>query len=157
MEVTTPSDCEIVMTRIFDAPRELVFNAFTEPELIRRWLLGPDGWSMPVCEVDLRVDGTYRYLWRNDADGKEFGVRGVFREIARPERIVHVEKFDEPWYPGEAQVTSSFLERDGSTAYTMTIRFESQAARDEALESGMTGGVQASYDRLAGVLGLITA
>jgi len=157
MEVTTPGDREIMMTREFDAPRDLVFNAFTEPELIKRWLLGPEGWSMPVCDVDLRVDGTYHYLWRNDEDGKEFGVHGVFREIARPERIVHVEQFDEPWYPGEAHVTSTFLERDGSTAYTMTIRFESQEARDQALESGMTGGVEASYDRLAGILGLTTA
>ncbi|MBD5657080.1 MAG: SRPBCC domain-containing protein, partial [Candidatus Eremiobacteraeota bacterium] len=102
LQVATPSDREIVMTRIFDASRDLVFDAFTTPEWIRRWLLGPPGWSMPICEVDLRVNGPFRYVWRNDADGTTFGVGGVYREIVRPERIVHVEKFDEPWYPGEA-------------------------------------------------------
>src|SRR5262245_49332205 len=96
LQVTTPTEREIVMTRVFNASRGLVFDALTKPELIRRWLLGPDGWSMPVCEVDLRVGGSLRYVWRNAA-GQEMGMRGVFREIVRPARLVHTEVFDDPW------------------------------------------------------------
>ena len=84
LEITTPGDREIVMTRVFDAPRELVFDAHTKPELVKRWLLGPDGWSMPVCEIDLRVGGAYRYVWRRDTDGTEMGMGGVYREIVPP-------------------------------------------------------------------------
>ena len=152
MQLTTPNDREIVMTRVFDAPRDLVFEAFTEPELIKRWLLGPEGWSMPVCEIDLRVGGTIRYLWRNEADGSEFGLTGVYREIVRPERTVHVEKYDEAWYPGEAVVTGTFDEREGATTFTMTVTYESRAARDTALQSGMERGITASYARLADLL-----
>lgn len=152
LELTTPSDREIVMTRVFDAPSTLVFDAFTKPELIRRWLLGADGWSMPVCDVDLRAGGTFRYTWRNDADGKEFGMGGVYREVRRPERTVHAERFDEAWYAGEALVTTAFLEQHGSTTVTMTILYESCEARDMAHESGMERGVAASYDRLADLL-----
>ncbi len=83
LEITTPSDREIVMTRVFDAPRDLVFDAYTKPELLKRWLLGPRGWSMPVCEIDLRVGGAYRYVWRRDPDGNEMGMGGVYREIVR--------------------------------------------------------------------------
>ncbi len=151
-EVSTPTDREIVMTRVFNAPRATVFDAFTKPELIARWLLGPDGWSMPVCEVDLRPGGRYHYLWRNDAGDKEFGVSGVYREIVKPELVVHAERFDDPWYPGEALVTNVFVERDGRTNFTMTIAFESKEARDLAIETGMAHGVEASYDRLAGIL-----
>src|SRR5882757_3458873 len=93
LEVTTPTDREIVMTRVFSAPRRLVFDALTKPELVRRWLLGPDGWSMPVCEIDLRVGGSLHYVWRH-ADGREMGMHGVFREIAQPDRFVHTEIFD---------------------------------------------------------------
>jgi uncharacterized protein YndB with AHSA1/START domain len=150
--VTTPDDRTIVMTRLFAAARPPIFDAFTKPELIKRWLLGPDGWSMPVCEVDLRVGGTFHYVWRNDSDGRQFGMGGVYREVDPPERVVHVEKFDEPWYPGEAVITTVLSERDGATLLTLTSLFESREARDMALESGMTGGVEASYDRLAELL-----
>src|SRR5580693_4278438 len=101
LQVTTPSDREIRMTRIFDAPRRLVFDAFTKPALVKQWLLGPPGWSMPVCEIDLRVGGGYRYVWREDFGGAQMGVRGVFREIVAPERVVCTEVFDEAWYAGE--------------------------------------------------------
>jgi uncharacterized protein YndB with AHSA1/START domain len=157
LELATPSDREIVMTRVFDAPRGTVFDAFTTPELISQWLLGPDGWSMPVCDVDLRVGGTFRYVWRNDADGREFGLAGVYHEIMRPARILHSEKFEEPWYPGEARITSIFREQNGSTTFTMTILFESPEARDTALESGMERGVSASYDRLSNLFDRTTA
>src|ERR1035437_1248164 len=101
LKLTTPTDREIAMTRVFDAPRALVFDALTKPELVRRWLLGPPGWSMPVCEIDLRVGGAYRFLWRN-VGGAEMGVRGSYREIAAPERLVATERFDAGWYPGRA-------------------------------------------------------
>ena len=95
LKVTTPSEREIVMTRVFDAPRQLLFEAHTKPDLVKRWLLGPPGWSMPVCEIDLRVGGKFRYVWRRDNDGTQMGMGGVYREIEAPERIVNTEKFDE--------------------------------------------------------------
>ncbi len=152
LELTTPSAREIVMTRCFDSPGNLVFDALTKPELIRQWLLGPEGWQMPICEVDLRVGGGFHYVWRNDADEREFGMHGTFREITPVDRIVHVENFDEPWYPGDAVVTTTFIERNGSTTLTLTMLFESREARDAALESGMERGVAVSYDRLAALL-----
>ena len=90
-QVTMPSDREVTVTRSFKAPRALVFRAYTEPELVRRWMLGPPGWSMPVCEMDVRVGGSYRWRWRSDTDGKEFGFAGTFREVQPPSRLVHTE------------------------------------------------------------------
>jgi uncharacterized protein YndB with AHSA1/START domain len=142
---------EIVMTRIFDAPRRLVFDALTKSELVKQWLLGPPGWSMPVCEIDLRVGGGYRYVWRNEK-GKEMGMRGVFREIVAPERIVQTETFDDPWYPGEAVGTAVLVEQDGRTTLTQTMLYESRGIRDAILGSGMERGVAASYDRLEDIL-----
>src|SRR5579872_2950338 len=115
LKITTPTDREIVMTRVFDAPRHLVFAAWTRPELLKRWLLGPPGWSMPVCEIDLRVGGKYRYVWRQDSDGTEMGMGGVYREIVKPERIVATEKFDQSWYEGEAVGTTLLAEQGGRT------------------------------------------
>jgi uncharacterized protein YndB with AHSA1/START domain len=152
LKVTTPSDHEIVMTRAFDAPRALVYDAHTKPELVRRWLLGPPGWSMPVCEIDLRVGGKYRYLWRNDGDGSEMGMGGVYREIRAPERVVNTERFDQAWYPGEGVGTLVLVEQRGRTTLTHTMRYESREARDAVLKSGMEQGVAASYDRLAELL-----
>jgi uncharacterized protein YndB with AHSA1/START domain len=149
-EVTTPSDREIVMTRTLTAPRSLVYDAFTKPDLIKRWLLGPDGWSMPVCEVELRRGGRLRYVWRSDADGREFGIAGEYREVIRSERLVHAEKMDD--VPGEALVTTTFTERDGLTTVTMANLYNSVEIRDMALESGMDEGVAKSFDRLAGFL-----
>ncbi len=150
--LTTPSEREVALTRVFAAPRRQVFDAFTLPELLRRWLLGPPGWSMPVCEIDLRVGGSYRYVW-SGADGTVMGVRGVYREIAPPERIVATEAFDPAWYPGEALTTIELVERDGVTTLTLTVLYESREARDVALRTDMEKGVAASYDRLAEILG----
>jgi uncharacterized protein YndB with AHSA1/START domain len=152
LELTTPTDREIVMTRIFDAPRALVWDAFTKPELIRRWLLGPEGWSMPVCEMDLRPGGSFAYTWRSDENGREFGITGAIKEIDAPDRMVRTERFTDEWYRGEALVTTTFVESAGTTTVTMTILHETRESRDEALESGMEGGVAKSYDRLAGIL-----
>jgi uncharacterized protein YndB with AHSA1/START domain len=151
LKLTTRGDREIVMTRTFDAPRNLVFDAFTKPELVRQWLLGPPGWSMPVCEIDLRVGGSYRYVWRKPGVS-EMGMGGVYREIVAPEKIVATEKFDQAWYPGEAIGTLVFVEQAGKTTVTQTMLYQSQEARDGILKSGMETGVAASYDRLAELL-----
>ena len=152
LKLTTRGDREIVMTRAFDAPRKLVFDALTKPELVKQWLLGPDGWSMPVCEIDLKVGGKYRYVWRRDKDGTEMGMGGVYRQIVAPERIVATEKFDQSWYPGEALGTLVLIEQAGKTILTQTVLYESREARDGVLKSGMEKGVVASYDRLAKLL-----
>ncbi len=151
LKVMARGEREIVMTRVFDAPGDLLFDALTKPELVRRWLLGPPGWTMPVCEIDLKVGGAYRYLWRNES-GTEMGVRGLFREIRPPERLVHTERFDEAWYPGEAVLTTALVEQSGKTTLTVTILYESREARDAVLKSPMESGVAASYDRLAEML-----
>jgi uncharacterized protein YndB with AHSA1/START domain len=150
LQVTTPSDREIAMTRVFDAPSHLVFEALTTPELVKRWLLGPPGWSMPHCQIDFKVGGAYRYVWRNDENGTEFGTGGVFREIHPPGRIVHTEQMDGA--PGEALVTTGLVEQGGRTTLTLTMLFDSQKARDATLQSGMEKGVAVSYDRLADLL-----
>ena len=113
---------------------------------------GPPQWSLIVADVDLRVGGRYRYVWRNAKTGTEMGMGGVYRELVAPERIVATEKFDESWYPGEAVGTIGLVEKDGRTTVTQTIRYESREAREAALQSGMERGVAASYDRLAELL-----
>ena len=115
LTVSTIGDHEIVMTRSFDAPRRLVFDAHTKPELVKRWLGVRGGWTLPLCEIDLKVGGAYRYVWRHEGKGREMIMSGVFREIAPPERIVCTELFDDPWYPGESLVTTVLTERDGET------------------------------------------
>jgi uncharacterized protein YndB with AHSA1/START domain len=150
--VTPSGDREIVMTRLFDAPRGLVFDALTKPELIRRWLLGPGGWSMPVCTVDLRVGGAYRYVLRNDRNGAEMGWGGTYREIVRPERIVLTERFDQPMYPGESVITTVLTEKGGKTIFTARLLFESKVARDKLLSTGMEHGAAASYNKLEQLL-----
>jgi uncharacterized protein YndB with AHSA1/START domain len=152
MKITTPSEREIAMTRVFDAPRRLVFEAVTKPELVQQWLLGPDGWSMPVCEIDLRVGGKYRYVWRRISDGKDMGMGGVYREIVAPERIVATETFDDPWYKGEAVGTTVLVEQSGKTTLTQTMLYDSREIRDAILKTPMEKGVARSYDRLAEVL-----
>ena len=152
MKFIPTAEREIVVTRVFDAPRRLVFDAFTKPDMLKHWMLGPDGWSMPVCEMDLRAGGAYRWVWQSDADGKRFGVAGVFREVVAPERIVHTERFDPPWYPGEAEVTILFVEKAGKTTFTMTIAYSSRDTRDGAVKSGMEKGMARSYDRLETLL-----
>ena len=152
LKLMTQDDREIVMTRALDAPRRLVFDAFTKPELVKQWLLGPPGWSMPICEIDLRVGGVYRYVWRRDSDGSKMGMGGVYREIVSPERLVATEKFDQAWYPGEAVISTVFVEQGGKTTITQTVLYQSREARDAVLKSGMEKGVAASYDRLAELL-----
>jgi uncharacterized protein YndB with AHSA1/START domain len=146
LKLTTRGDRELVMTRTFDAPRALVFDAFSKPEYIKRWLLGPDGWTMPVCEVDFKVGGKWRYVWKKGSD--EMGAGGSFRDIQAPERIVHTERFDDPWFEGESIVTTLFTEKDGRTTVEMTMAFDTKETRDGVLKSGMEDGVEVSYVRL---------
>src|SRR5215467_787337 len=151
-KVTTLTDKEIQMTRVFDAPRHLVRDAFSKPELLKKWLLGPPGWEMVVCNVANKPGECYRYEWRNTATGHQFGTGGVAREIS-PGRIVHTEAMD--GQPGESVVTTDFVEEDGKTTVTMTLLFESKEIRDMALKSGMEHGVAASYNRLEELLSLV--
>ena len=151
-KLSTPSDREILVERDFDAPRALVFDAFTRPDLVRRWLLGPDGWTMPVCQIDLRVGGAYRYVWRKESTGAEMGMGGTFREIVPREKLVITEKFDDAWYPGEAINTTTFEERSGVTTVRLVVTYESREARDIASRSGMERGMIAGFDRLEQVL-----
>jgi uncharacterized protein YndB with AHSA1/START domain len=148
LKVSTPGELEIVMARDFDAPPGMIFDALTQPELVQRWLTGPDGWIMPVCEIDLKIGGAWRYVWRNEENGREFGMHGEYREIVRPERIVHTEFFGE----GESLVTSSITAKGDTTTLTMTMRFASRAERDAALKTGMADGVAIGYDRLDEIL-----
>jgi uncharacterized protein YndB with AHSA1/START domain len=124
-----------------------VFDAFTKPELVRQWLLGPPGWSMPVCEIDLKAGGTYRYVWRKEGV-PDMGMGGVFCEIEVPSRIVATEKFDEAWYPGEALNTTAFVQQRRVTKTTIRLCYQSQEARDTARRSGMEHGMAASLNRL---------
>jgi uncharacterized protein YndB with AHSA1/START domain len=151
LTVTTPSDREIALTRTFSAPRALVFDALTKPELVRRWMLGNMGASMPVCEIDLRVGGAYRFVWRNP-DGGEMAMMGLYRELVRPERIVNTQRFDTPWMPGESVLTTTLEESSGQTTFISTTLFDSRETRDKMLKSGMESGASASYDRLETLL-----
>ena len=151
LQITTPSDRELAMIRSFDAPRGLVWDAWTKPELLKQWLGVRGGWTFAVCEVDLKVGGKYRYVWRGPS-GAEMRMGGVFREVAKPERLVATEKFDESWYEGDAMDTTTFVERGGKTTVTTTVRYASKAVRDAVLKSPMESGVAESYNKLDEVL-----
>lgn len=152
LEITLPSDREIRIRRAFDAPRNLVWDAHTKPELVRRWLLGPPGWEMPVCKIDLRVGGEYRYEWEDRGRNKKMGMGGIYTEVVKPERIGSKEKFDDDWTGGETVALHIFTEKSGRTTSVMTVLYASKEARDGAAASGMTDGMEAGYQRLDDVL-----
>ncbi len=151
LSFTLPSEREIRMKRVFVAPRTLVFEAFTRPDLLKRWFFGKPGGVLAVCQVALKAGDSYRYVWR-DADGSEMGMSGVCLEIIVPERLVATEQFDQPWYPGNATGTITLNEEGGVTTLTQTIRYESQSARDTVLNTPIEHGVALGYDRLAELL-----
>jgi uncharacterized protein YndB with AHSA1/START domain len=153
LKVTTPTDREIVITRVFDAPRNLVFDAMAKPELLRRWLLGPPGWSMVVCENDLRVGGAFRHVWRR-TDGTEMAMRGVYREVVPPERVVRTATFEFGCeaQSGEQVETLVLAEQGSKTMLTVALLYPSKEARDATIASGMERGVAESYDKLAEML-----
>ncbi|MCW2938755.1 MAG: ATPase [Actinomycetia bacterium] len=148
--VTTPTDREIVVTRVFDAPRRLVFDAWTKPELLKRWF-GARGWNLVVCEVDLRVNGTWRFLSRGP-DGTDMGHGGVYRVIQPPGRLVYTELFDNQSYPDESLITHEFVEQDGKTTLTSTLLYATQEGRDIVLSYPMERGLAEGYDRLTQLL-----
>jgi uncharacterized protein YndB with AHSA1/START domain len=143
--LTTPSDQEILMTRVVDAPRQLVLAAFTDPKHVPHWMLGPDGWTMPVCEVDLRPGGGWHFVWRR-SDGTEMEMRGVYQEIVPPERLVETESWGEDW--PETLNTLVLTEENGVTTIRQSMLFPSIEARDAAIKTGMADGASVSYDRL---------
>ena len=151
LTIETDNDLEVVIIREFDAPRELLYRCHTEADLVRTWLLGPPGWTMPVCEIDARVGGKYRYVWRKDS-GTEMGMGGVFKEVVRPERLVNTQLFDQDWTGGETIGTMTFTEKNGRTKMHQVILYSSKEARDGALQTGMTEGMQAGYERLDALL-----
>jgi uncharacterized protein YndB with AHSA1/START domain len=152
LTVTTPTDREIVLTRAFDAPRRLVFDALTKPALLRRWF-GARGWNLVVCEVDLRVGGSWRFVSRGPG-GAEMGHGGEYREVLPPDRLVYSELFDDQSYPGESLITHVLVEHDGRTTLTSTVLYASREGRDTVLSYPMERGVAEAYDRLAELLQL---
>lgn len=148
---STPSDRELVATRELDAPRRLVWDAYTRPEQAQRWMIGPPGWTLLVCEMDLRPGGEWRFVWRGN-DGAQMEMRGVFREVLPPERIVNTEAWGGDW--PETLNTVELREDSGRTTMTCTILYPSREARERALATGMKDGWAMSLDRLDGLLRL---
>lgn len=151
LEITTPTDREIAMTRVFDAPSRLVFEAYTRPGLLKQWLGVQNGWELDVCEIDLRVGGSYRYVWRGP-NSAAMTMGGVYREIVPGERIVTTERFEDPGYECAVVGTVTFVEHDGKTTLTMTLLYASKEVRDSVLKSPMKQGVAVSFEELAGIL-----
>jgi uncharacterized protein YndB with AHSA1/START domain len=147
LTVTTSGDRELVFSRVFAAPRQLVFDCWTKPELLKRWF-GPPGWNLDVCEIDLRVGGRYRFVMKAD-DGQSMGFGGTYFEVVVPALLVADEQFDEPWYEGEATVRMDFDEQDGRTTWTETVRYDSQEIRDGVIGTGAADGLEESLERLA--------
>jgi len=149
MEVTTPTEREIVITRQFDAPRRLVFEAWTNPKYLPQWMLGPEGWTMPVCEIDLRPGGKWHFKWHH-ANGQDMEMQGVYREVKPPERLVSTESWGGDW--PETLNTLALKEENGQTTVTMTLLYPSKEARDNALKCGMKEGMVATFNRLEKLL-----
>ncbi|MGE3108424.1 MAG: SRPBCC family protein [Phycisphaerales bacterium] len=160
LKVSTPSDLEIVITRSFSAPRTRVWDAMTKPDLVRRWMFCPPGWSWATCIMDVRVGGAYRWEWNGPDGTLAMTIHGVHREVVPPSRIVHTERMemapgsncgpaqdadDEPW---ELVATLELTEHRGVTSMKMTLTFGSKQARDAALKSGMEHGMEAGYQSL---------
>jgi uncharacterized protein YndB with AHSA1/START domain len=154
IEVTQPSDREVRVVRTFKAPRQLVWDAHTKPELVQKWQLGPPGWDMPVCEMDVRVGGTYKWRWKSQEDGKQFGFHGTFTEVNAPSKVVHEEYYDPGDIGGSMPVsepcivTLELSEQKGVTTLVCTMKFASKEARDGAVSTGMTNGMEMGYARL---------
>jgi uncharacterized protein YndB with AHSA1/START domain len=154
LKVVASGEREIVITRSFDAPPHLVWQAMTRPELIRRWLFLPPGWTMTRCDEDVRVGGAYRWEWAGPDGKPAMSVGGVYKEVVPHRRVVRTEKFDFGCQAqaGEQVGTMEFTERDGETTVTITVAYPSKEARDGALASGMEQGMSASYDNLEAML-----
>jgi len=153
IKVETPSDREVRVTRTFKAPARLVWDAHTKPELMRIWLRGYDGWSMPVCEMDVRVGGSYRWRWRNDETREEFGFFGKYLEVVPPARLVFEERYDQGSFgvammKEPAIITTVFAEAGGVTTLIVTMKYASKAERDDTIATGATEGMEHNYRHL---------
>jgi uncharacterized protein YndB with AHSA1/START domain len=152
-EVSTPDDTSVVVKRTFAAPVPLVWRAYTEAGLLKRWCPGLPGWSMHVCEMDLRKGGQYRWRWREEATGNEFGFNGEFLELVVNRKIMHTQVYDPgdlgiPMGDNPTIVTVELQEADGITLVTTTIAFATKEDRDAGINSGMTDGMEISYQNL---------
>jgi uncharacterized protein YndB with AHSA1/START domain len=145
LTITMPTEREVLVTRIFDAPRRLVFDAWTNPEYVPQWMLGPEGWTMPICEIDLRPGGAWHFVWHH-SDGNDMEMHGVYREVTPPSRLVCTESWGGDW--PETLNTVDLTEENGRTTMKLTILYPSMEARDRALKTGMKEGMASSFDRL---------
>lgn len=159
LQVSTPTDTTIVMTRVFHAPRRLVWEAMTDPARIPQWLFAPPTWTMTACEGRPRVGGSYRWEWANERGERMMTIHGVFKEVVPPERVSHTEIMDmgegsgcAAGPLGELLATIELREKDGVTHMLMTLQFGSKEERDGALQSGMEHGMEAGYKQLDALL-----
>ena len=158
IEVTQPSEREVRVVRTFNAPRQLVWDAHTKPELMKKWCYGYEGWTLATCDMNVREGGKYRWRWRNSADGSEFGFFGTFSEVNAPSKLAHDQYFD----PGDMDyampvgdpslIALDFSEAGGITTLAMTMTFVSKEARDQAVSTGMTDGMEVGYARIDAML-----
>ena len=155
LQVATPSDTTIVMTRAFRAPRKLVWEAMTSPMMLPRWLFAPPGWKMTTCVGEPKVNGSYRWAWSDESGNEALVIHGIYKEVVPPERIVHTETMEmsDCGQAGTLLATLELTESDGITHMKMTLSFDNKQARDGALASGMEHGMEAGYKQLDGLLG----
>lgn len=151
VEVVPHGDRAILITRTFNAPRELVFDAMSKAEMVSQWLHGPPGWTMSTCEMDLHVGGRYRWAWTN-ADGREMGMGGTVLKVDPPSLLKTTERFDDAWYEGEATNTITLTKENGITLMSLVVEYESTKARDGVLAGPMASGMDASYAHLDALL-----
>lgn len=155
-DVQQTSNTTVEVRRSFNASLDLVYKAFTTPALLKRWMLGPPGWEMPVCEMDLREGGKYQWRWRSVTDKSEFGFFGVFREVKPSQKLSQTQTFDPGTMGGdmgsECMITATFREENGVTTVTSEIKYQSKEDMEKALATGMTDGMEMSYQQLDQVL-----
>ena len=154
LQISTPTDTTIILTRTFNAPRRLVWAAMFTPDKMRRWMLPPPGWTMTVCECEARVGGALRLAWKNEEANPVMTLQGVVTEVVPHERIVHTETMalGSGQTIGKLVETHEFAEKDGVTTMRITQAYESKDARDGAIASGMDQGMEAGYRQLDAVL-----
>jgi uncharacterized protein YndB with AHSA1/START domain len=160
LKVETPTDREVRVTREFEAPAQLVWDAYTKPELLKKWMFGFDGWSLLVCEMDVRIGGAYRWRWQNDEGSQEFGFFGKFIEVTPPTKFVHQQHYDPgtfgvPMTSEPVIITTTFAEANDVTVLTVTMLYASKEERDGAIATGMTDGMEVSYQRVDALLASI--
>lgn len=154
ISISLPSDLELALTRVFNAPRRLVFDAWTKPELLKQWHTG-DGAVMSTCDVDLRIGGRWRYVWTMPQG--EMGMGGEFIEVDPPARFVCTMEHDMPWYPGSTLMTAEFTEEEGRTTLLLTLKFDSKEARDMLASSPWAEKYGEGFLVLDSILGALSA